>query len=90
MKKYKIFTETQKLFKARAIIYTEHSCAETALGMKDGRIKDNQLSMSSCAEGKCNKYGPHRGRLDMTSYPPGAQIDRWEKDPNPWFQVGTP
>lgn len=46
-----------------------------ALGISDGRIKDFQLIASSAYDNEFKTFGPHRARLNMTSWPPGYRAD---------------
>lgn len=46
-----------------------------ALGISDGRIKDFQLIASSAYANRFKTFGPHRARLNMTSWPPGYRAD---------------
>jgi len=46
-----------------------------ALGISDGRIKDFQLIALSAYDNDFKRFGPHRARLNMTSWPPGYRAD---------------
>ena len=46
-----------------------------ALGISDGRIKDSQLIASSVYKDDYKTFGPHRARLNTTSWPPGYRAD---------------
>ncbi|EDO37390.1 predicted protein [Nematostella vectensis] len=59
--------------------------ASQALGMKDGRIKDVQLSQSSLRDNN-PQFGTHRARLGITTWPPGALLSDTDMDGG-WFKV---
>jgi len=46
-----------------------------ALGISDGRIDDSQLVASSVYDNDFKTFGPHRARLNTTSWPPGYRAD---------------
>ena len=43
--------------------------------MESKRIKDYQITASSCFNDDCAKYGPQRGRLNLASWPPGYRAN---------------
>lgn len=60
--------------KTRVLLCLPDECLQ-ALGISDGRIKDFQLIASSAYENDFKTFGPHRARLNMTSWPPGYRAD---------------
>ena len=60
------------------------NCQE-ALGLADGRIKDMQLSALSAYKNDFGTYGPHRARLNLTSFPPGYRGDTTQDIP--WIVI---
>lgn len=57
-----------------------------ALGISDGRIDDSQLTSSSVFNNDFKKFGAHRARLNMTSWPPGFRADP-SKAATTWMRV---
>ncbi|XP_032220648.2 coagulation factor V [Nematostella vectensis] len=59
--------------------------ASQALGLKDGRIKDVQLSQSSVRDDN-PQFGAHRARLGLASWPPGALLSDTDMDGG-WIMI---
>lgn len=57
-----------------------------ALGISDGRIKDSQLTASSVYKERYKTFGPHRARLNATSWAPGYRADP-NKTASAWMSV---
>ncbi|KAL9954106.1 hypothetical protein ACROYT_G041601 [Oculina patagonica] len=57
-----------------------------ALGISDGTIKDYQLIASSAFDNDFKTYGPHRARLNMTSWAPGYRANP-EHAAKAWLKV---
>lgn len=55
------------------------------LGLGNGAIKDNQLKASSAWNHEHIRYGAHRARLNITSWPQGWTANK--DDNSPWLQV---
>ncbi len=61
------------------------SCDEP-LGIESTRIKDYQITASSCLNDDFAKYGPQRARLNLASWPPGYRANPEELQ-SPWIKV---
>lgn len=57
-----------------------------ALGISDGRIDDSQLIASSVYNDNFETFGPHRARLNTTSWAPGYRADPSEAFSS-WMRV---
>ncbi|CAH3172071.1 unnamed protein product, partial [Porites evermanni] len=56
------------------------------LGISDGRIKNSQLHASSAFHNDFNTFGPHRARLNITSWPQGYR-SATDQLSSSWFKV---
>jgi len=53
--------------------------------MENGKITDAQLSASSARFNKPKRFGAHRGRLNIDTWPSGWSAKTY--DPRPWIQI---
>ena len=56
------------------------------MGISDGRIKDSQLHASSAFDNDFNTFGPHRARLNISSWPQGYRSATDQLNSS-WFKV---
>lgn len=56
------------------------------MGISDGTIKDNNLTAPSAFDDDFKTYGPHRARLNLTSWPPGYRANP-EQAATAWLKV---
>lgn len=55
------------------------------MGMEKGLISDAQLTASSAWSNNPKRYGAHRARLNLNTWPAGWSTKKF--DPKPWLQI---
>ncbi|XP_048586390.1 uncharacterized protein LOC5504315 isoform X1 [Nematostella vectensis] len=58
---------------------------EDPLGIEEGIIEDAQMTASSAWNNNFKRYGAHRARINLESWPAGWNAKRF--DPDPWLQI---